>query len=238
MNGIALTLHGTPPDDDDRYIFTEAFSELAGGSGHSAAILDTDSGRDLVNAAPIAANSNLDLGFGSSTLYGIFVSLNGIEDLISGDGDDSLIGNAADNLLRAGHGDDSLSGQSGADALYGGSATDTLRGQSGDDSLSSECRNDPLISWQGIDCVEGGNGNDYLGDGDDQDSLWGGSGRDFINGGSGSDWAAGGSGEDTFVVETLGDLLVELVGKAIMISSAPMPTISRSPRARTWSAVD
>ncbi len=213
LSDISLTLLGTPPESDDTYIFTEAFSELAGGSGHSPTIFDDDGGHDLLNAAALTSDSSLDLTAGSGLLDGVPVTLSGIEDLVGGDGNDSLIGNDADNLFFAARGSDSLSGLSGADSLYGGSANDVVRGQSGDDRLYGDSGSDRLLAWFGEDLVAGGAGDDRLGGGSGQDSLYGGSGSDFLNGGSGSDLMAGGSGGDTFIVDQLGDFIIEFAGE-------------------------
>lgn len=229
LSDISLTLLGTPPDSDDTYIFTEAFSDLAGGSGHATALLDDDGGRDLLNAAALTSASSLDLSAGLGLLDGILVSVSGIEDLVGGDGDDSLIGNEADNLFFAGRGADSLSGLSGADSLYGGSTNDVIRGQSGDDLLYGDSGDDRLLAWFGQDLVAGGEGDDRLGGGSGEDSLYGGSGADFLNGGSGADLVAGGSGEDTFVIDQLDDHVLELAGEGdsdLAISNAADFTFS------------
>ncbi len=229
LTDLSLEVWGSPPDDDDVYIFTEAFSDLAGGSGHGTTLADSDSGQDLLNAAALTSDSSIDLQAGGGELDGILVSISGIEDLISGDGNDSLLGDAADNLFYAGRGNDSLSGRSGADTLYGGSAVDTVRGQSGDDKLYGGSGDDQLLAWLGDDTLSGGEGDDRLGGGGGEDSLSGGSGNDFLNGGGGNDWAAGGSGQDTFVVDTNGDIVVEGLGEGIsdlVISNAADFTLS------------
>lgn len=213
LSDISLTLLGTPPDNDDTYIFTEAFSELAGGSGHATAILDDDGGHDVLNAAALTSSSSLDLEAGGGLLDGVLVTISGIEDLVGGDGTDSLLGDAADNLFFAGRGSDSLSGRSAADSLYGGSADDTVRGQSGDDRLYGDSGDDRLLAWFGQDLVVGGEGDDRLGGGSGQDSLSGQTGNDLLNGGSGSDWMFGGSGEDIFVISEAGDLAIEVAGE-------------------------
>jgi Ca2+-binding RTX toxin-like protein len=46
--------------------------------------------------------------------------------------------------------------------------------------------------------------------GDGNDVLIGGPGNDYLDGGRGEDWMAGGPGNDTYVVDRLGDIVVEL----------------------------
>jgi serralysin len=74
-----------------------------------------------------------------------------IENAVSGSGNDTLIGNDVDNLLRANGGNDRLSGNIGNDTLEGGAGNDTLYGGSG---------NDQLFGSTGNDRMEGGDGDD------------------------------------------------------------------------------
>jgi Ca2+-binding RTX toxin-like protein len=65
-----------------------------------------------------------------------------IENARSGSGDDTLIGNDADNRLTAGAGDDSLSGGAGNDVLDGEQGSDTLTGGAGADVFRFTSAND------------------------------------------------------------------------------------------------
>ncbi len=217
LNDIALTLHGSSGSADDRYVFTEAFSELAGGSaGHSTTIVDGDGGRDLLNAAPLTSDSTLDLGLGSGVLDGVSVTIGGIEDLVVGDGDDTLLGDAGDNRLLGGRGDDSLSGGSGLDWLYGGSGSDTIfvadqgeltageffNGGSGSDTLIAQQVNSfPagvfLYDIESMTLY----GTDFA------DDLIGASSQDLIVGNGGGDIVRGLDGGDTLVGSTADDIL-------------------------------
>jgi Ca2+-binding RTX toxin-like protein len=88
-------------------------------------------------------------------------------------GDDTIIGNAAGNILDGNTGDDILFGLRGDDSLSGGDGDDSLRGHSGDDTLL------------------GGEGND---------TIWGDAGDDYINPGEnnlGYDLILPGTGNDT-----------------------------------------
>ena len=66
----------------------------------------------------------------------------GIEHVLTGVGDDQLIGNAAANYLSAGSGRDVLRGEAGADSLDGGEGDDTLYGGEGADSMAGGSGND------------------------------------------------------------------------------------------------
>lgn len=75
-----------------------------------------------------------------------------IERATGGSGNDSLIGNDADNTLNGRRGDDSMDGGAGSDLLLGDVGNDTLSGGAG---------NDVLRSGLGADRVIGGEGRDY-----------------------------------------------------------------------------
>ncbi len=215
LNDIALTLHGTPPQTDDRYLFTEEFSSLAGGSGHSTAIVDLDGGRDQVNAAALTGDSHLDLAAGSGSLDGVAVTISGIEDLIGGDGDDSLFGDSSDNTLVGGRGADSLAGRSGSDALFGGSGDDLLSisaqseigagetydGGSGSDTLilhqaTSLPADAALVDIEVFYHYGSNSGDDLRGEGQ-EDLMLGRGGADTLRGLDGDDRLFGGTAADT-----------------------------------------
>ncbi|HKU38850.1 MAG TPA: calcium-binding protein [Polyangiales bacterium] len=72
-----------------------------------------------------------------------------IENVLSGKGNDTLIGSAADNLLRGNDGDDELRGEGGDDTLYGEHGKDVLNGGPGEDLLDGD---------EGADDFDGGGG--------------------------------------------------------------------------------
>jgi len=63
--------------------------------------------------------------------------------------------------------------------------------------------NDRLFGTVFNDNIQGFNGNDI---------LFGNSGNDFINGGFGNDFMNGGFGNDTYIVNSVGDRVVETIG--------------------------
>ncbi|WP_174888362.1 M10 family metallopeptidase C-terminal domain-containing protein [Candidatus Williamhamiltonella defendens] len=94
-----------------------------------------------------------------------------IENAISGSGDDEIIGNEVDNVLRGGKGADLIYGEQGCDRLFGEEGNDRLYGGEGADKL---------VGGRGSDQLWGGKDNDYLLGGEDQDFLFGGPGRDIF----------------------------------------------------------
>ena len=98
------------------------------------------------------------------------------------DGDDTIHGNV---------GDDRLIGEAGSDTLYGDAGNDILDG--GDDQ-------DQLFGLSGDDSLMGGGGSDTLSGGDGSDTLDGGAGNDILRGGTGA---------DTYIVDSIGDQVIE-----------------------------
>src|SRR5262249_7324843 len=93
-----------------------------------------------------------------------------VENLIAGRGNDTITGNASDNLIE---------GHTGADTLSGGAGNDTLIGGALPDTIAS-------VAWGGnatavdlsADTLNGNDGNDYLVGGMANDTLSGGNGND------------------------------------------------------------
>lgn len=141
-------------------------------------------------------------------------------------GNDSLIGNASNNIMMGLAGNDSLSGGTGDDLLNGGAGNDKLDGGLGSDTVSysdatvavkvslaiTKSQNtggsgyDTLIS---IENIEGSIYADKLTGNSGANILSGGAGNDTLNGGAGMDIMRGGAGNDIFVVDDIGDQVVE-----------------------------
>jgi len=151
--------------------------------------------------------------------------------LFGGAGADMLWGDADDEADLAGqyHGNDYLDGGDGKDQLVGGGGDDILVGGIGDDvligdarsgtTLAAQCEGDDILYGDaGDDQLEGGGGNDDLYGGADKDTLLGGSGDDILDGGAGNDYLdggigtdimAGGADDDTYIVDDVGDVVIE-----------------------------
>jgi len=98
----------------------------------------------------------------------------------------------------------SLVGSAAGETIEGGSRADTIDGMGGHDLIRGGF---------GMDVLIGGTGNDTLIGGTANDSLNGGAGNDSLDGGSGADTLAGGVGNDTYVVDHVGDVIIELAGE-------------------------
>jgi hypothetical protein len=158
-------------------------------------------------------------------IYGGFTIANGvvIENATSGNGNDTLIGNGAANVLSAGKGKDTLIGGRGNDALDGGENADSMQGGTGNDTYFVENIYDKVVekAFNGVDTVrstisytlpanvenlilEGASGIDGEGNalvnritGNDGDNwLTGNQGNDTLIGGDGDDHLWGNEGRD------------------------------------------
>jgi serralysin len=79
-----------------------------------------------------------------------------IENGLTGGGNDTLIGNAADNGLSAGFGNDAVDGGMGNDAIRGGSGSDTLSGADGFDLIEGGTGDNLISGDAGADLLIGG----------------------------------------------------------------------------------
>ncbi|MGR3593980.1 MAG: M10 family metallopeptidase C-terminal domain-containing protein [Limimaricola soesokkakensis] len=122
-----------------------------------------------------------------------------IEDFVSGDGIDTVIGNAAGNSIWGGGRDDLLKGLGGNDTLWGEAGKDRLLGGSGKDALHGGEHDDLLRGQGGRDELRGEVGADKLHGNAGSDRLWGGSHSDTLNGGFGHDKLWGETGSDTLI---------------------------------------
>ena len=96
------------------------------------------------------------------------------------DGDDTVIGSGASELILGNEGEDFLTAVAGNDSVFGGKGRDLLYGDEGNDCLSGGLDADFLIGDAGDDILFGGKGNDFLIGEDGDNTLVGGLGRDFL----------------------------------------------------------
>jgi Ca2+-binding RTX toxin-like protein len=112
----------------------------------------------------------------------------------------------------------SETGTPGDDELYGSIANDIIYGKAGDDLLVGNSGDDRLLAGLGNDTLLGGSGDD---------KLDGSAGNDYIDGGEGNDIMAGGPGNDTYIVDQIGDVVLEVIqggagGKDLVVTSFSM----------------
>lgn len=205
-----LTLTGTA---DINGVGNELNNIITGNTGSN--VLDGLAGNDTIHA-----------GAGNDTLVG-------------GEGNDTLNGETGDDVLRGDAGNDLLNGGVGSDSMHGGSGDDTYivdnagdltleeAGEGTDSvqssvshSLAANVENLTLTGSAGINgsgneldnVITGNNGANTLVGGAGDDTLVANNGNDILDGGLGADTMQGGLGNDTYVVDELGDVVVEAAG--------------------------
>jgi Ca2+-binding RTX toxin-like protein/subtilisin-like proprotein convertase family protein len=152
----------------------------------------------------------------------------GIEGLVGGLGNDTVVGNGSANYLFGGGGADNVYGQAGADYLSGDAGGDNLWGGAGADQhiggndagvdyaryddanwgnltirLDAPASNVGAVAvgdtYTGIEGLVGGLGNDVVIGNASANYLFGGGANDYIDGRAGNDYLSGGAGADRFV---------------------------------------
>jgi Ca2+-binding RTX toxin-like protein len=199
-NGDDTFLTHTAADGDDVY-YGDAGNDTMSYAKRTAGVTVTMDG--------LAGDG--DLAAGESDNVGIDV-----ENLIGGDGNDVLVGNAASNWIRGGKGNDVLSGGAAGSSCSG--ILDTLDGEAGNDTFdmgaAAGCPA-KLIGGVGTDTADfrartngvyvtlnnladdgESSGAEGINVGSDIERVLGGSGNDHLTGGAGNDELHGGPGND------------------------------------------
>ena len=157
-------------------------------------------------------------GSGNDKLYGG----SGSDQLFGGAGDDTLDGGTGADRMTGGAGNDVYIVDNGADlvteAANGG--TDEVRASLSSYALTAEVENLTYTGVAGGAFSGSGNasnnvivgsktGANKLYGKDGNDTLTGGSANDYFDGGTGADRMTGGLGDDTYIVDDVGDIVVE-----------------------------
>ena len=196
---------------------------LIGGAG--ADILDGGEGKDFVSYATASSGILINLLTGETkgdAQGDVFQSIEEIEGSYYAD---TLVGDAANNILRGlggndslqgGAGNDTLSGDAGDDRLIGGAGADTLNGGEGYDVASYQTATTGISInlatgkakgdaqgdvFQSIEEIEGSSFNDTLVGDTNKNILFGADGNDTLEGRGGADTLRGGQGNDTYKVD-------------------------------------
>jgi Ca2+-binding RTX toxin-like protein len=187
---------------------------MTGGTGNDVYVVDNagdttienlNEGTDTVQSSityTLGANlENLTLT-GSAAINGTGNELNNV-----------ISGNGKSNTIYGGAGNDTII----SGTFSGGFAIDYLYGEAGDDILTGGNKNLTFFyGGTGNDTLIAGNsGSQFLNGEDGDDHLIGSASYNFLNGGTGNDLMEGKVGGDTYVVDAVGDIVIELANEGI-----------------------
>jgi Ca2+-binding RTX toxin-like protein len=207
-NGDDVVDAGDGDDDIDTGAGNDTITPGAGDD-----TVDGGADTDIVDysADTVGVNADLDAdtaettgapgtGIGSDTI-------NNIENINTGDGDDTVTGDGGANVINtnggadeveAGAGDDTVNAGDGNDTVYGGDGSDTINGEGGVDSLyggNDNAGNVTNLDDTGTDTINGGDDNDFIYGGNNNIGVAAGAddGDDVLNGDAGDDQIWGGN---------------------------------------------
>ncbi|HEY7118485.1 MAG TPA: NosD domain-containing protein, partial [Tepidisphaeraceae bacterium] len=146
--------------------------------------------------------TTISAGDGNDTVIGTFANDlitggAGDDQLNAGDGNDTADGGDGNDHVFGGKGDDSLTGGDGADFIDGADGNNTIGGGAGDDSIGAGVGDDLITGGDGNDVIIAGDGNNTIGGDLGNDTIAAGIGNDCITGGGGDDSISGDAGNDT-----------------------------------------
>ncbi|HRK99054.1 MAG TPA: calcium-binding protein, partial [Trichococcus flocculiformis] len=197
---------------------------------------------DIIYAG--AGNDSVNAGGGADTIYGedgddTIHGDDGNDVLYGGAGNDFITDSGGDDSIYGGAGNDRIRSYAGFDLIDGGDGIDEvdfswvgtgrfdvdltlglIPGNTPDTLISIEnvtgTQGDNLITGSAVgNLIDGLTGNDTLLGMAGNDTLYGGSGNDSLNGGTGVDSMVGGTGNDTYVIDDIGDIIVEYTSEGI-----------------------
>jgi subtilisin-like proprotein convertase family protein len=127
LNNWSLQALGDAPATPTVYIYSDEFATAA---GTARGVLEDTSGTAGINTATVTTDSYLDLRPGAiDTIAGHSLQIAAdtiIKTVWAGDGNDTIIANAAGDMIQGGRGNDTIVAGAGADKLWGGPGNDTF----------------------------------------------------------------------------------------------------------------
>ena len=120
LNNWTLNLYGRAQDSDNTFVYTNEYSILVASDPARGTLSDANGGRDTINVAAVDGNNTVNLSTGAATIRGAALTIQNpgnFENVFSGDGNDTLVGNAENNLLAGGRGTNTLTGGAGLDTF-------------------------------------------------------------------------------------------------------------------------
>ena len=218
LRDFSLSFYGDTANVNNTYIYTDDYAAYAASDNSRRILSDANGGTDTINAAAVSGNVviNLNAGMAGSINGSAFSIAAGsvIENAIGGDGNDTLTGNSANNILFGGRGVDTMAGGLGDDIYYVDNLNDVVIENAGEgydiiysflanyvlpanvEELLLQLADGDVVGSAGDDNVTGSKGNNTMLGNAGNDTLDGRGGDDFIDGGDGDDTLTGGTGDD------------------------------------------
>lgn len=124
LNNWAVRAYGQTPSADDTFFYTDEYSAIVAKQPDRAQLNNRlngrKGGRNTINTAALSGDVAIDLADGKASLGGhaLILSTPGdIHNLVSGDGNDTLVAGGAKALLDGGRGNNALVGGAGRDVF-------------------------------------------------------------------------------------------------------------------------
>ncbi|MBB4235860.1 calcium-binding protein [Rhizobium esperanzae] len=193
---------------------------LMGGFGNDTFIVDSPNDVIIENAG--AGTDTIKTALASYSL----AAISNVENLTyTGTADFTGTGNELANTITGGMGNDVLDGGAGIDTLVGGAGNDTYvvdnvsdvvteAANAGIDTIKTALASYTLASLTNVENLVYTGSSDFAGtDNASANAIIGGAGNDTLDGGTGADTLTGGTGNDIYVVDNVGDLVIENSGE-------------------------
>ncbi|MDP3483566.1 MAG: Ig-like domain-containing protein [Sulfuricella sp.] len=209
LTGTAA-INGTGNALDNVITGNSGVNVLAGLSGNDTYYVDNTADVVVENAG-----EGIDSVFVSAT----YTLSDNVENLtLTGTAAINATGNALDNTITGNSGANVLDGGAGADSMAGGAGNDTYIVDNAGDVVTEALNAGTDTVQSGISYTLGSNLENLVLTGVEalnatgnafNNAISGNSGNNVIDGGIGADTMAGGAGDDTYVVDNVGDVVVE-----------------------------
>ena len=122
LNSWSLRLYGSKTTAHDTYFYTDEYIQAVTAQANRSVLDDavngTAGGRNTINAAAVSGDTSINLITGVGSIGGAALRINNplsIQNIVTGDGNDTLVAGMTDALLDGGRGNNILKGGAGKD---------------------------------------------------------------------------------------------------------------------------